>query len=106
MTRSTRILSPLAVVGLIIVLLVQTPGINAKSDQSSLPSHTPFHTPRGPLHVSNTFSYAVGIPAIHPRSVSNSPNTPSFTAEDAQAYMLTASQPKLTPVQGIHLTIE
>lgn len=110
MTRFHRILGPLALIGLIIVTLVQASGVTAQSGQPSLPHKTPRHTPqhgRGPLFVPPTSNSAGGIPAIHPHSVANSPATPDFTVEDVQAYLLlTASVPKLTPVQGAHLTIE
>lgn len=101
MPRSKAILSSFALIGLIILTVVLATGVQAKGGQLS-PRNT---TPPGPYFASQ-FSYAVGIPAIHPRAVSNSPTTPSFTAEDVQAYLLAASQPSLTPVQGAHPTLE
>lgn len=101
MIRSIRILGPLALIGLIIVIFIRTNSTNANDDHSP-----PRYTPLGPVHSPIPRSYASGIPAIHPRSVSSSPGTPSFTVDDVKAYISTASEPKLVPVQGVHLTIE
>lgn len=103
MIRSIRILGPLAIIGLIIVLLVRTNSTNANGDHSSPPTR---HTPLGPIHSPIPRSYATGLPAIRPHSVSSSPGTPGFTVDDVKAYIPTASQPRLVPVQGAHLTIE
>lgn len=102
MIRSIRVLGPLAFIGLIIVILAQANSTNANGDHSLPPPHTPL----GPIHSPIPASYATGLPAIRPHSVSRSPSTPGFTVDDVKAYIPTASQPKLVPVQGARLTIE
>lgn len=110
MGRFKAILGSFAVISLIVLIVatfvqttqVQAIGINIKSGQPSFHGHTP----RGPLGVSRTFSNAVGLPAIHPRAVSNSSTIPSFTVADVNAYLLTHSQAEFTPVQGAHLSVE
>jgi len=107
--RLPRLLTSLAVIALTISMFMQTTGVQAKSSQSgraSARTQASAHTPRGSQHISRTFVPAVGIPAIQPRAASSSPTAPRFTAGDVYTYLLTASQPSLTPVHGAHLTLE
>ena len=103
MIHSIRIVGSLAIISLNIVLSVQTNGTNTNGDPSPPP---PRHTPLGPIHSPIPRSYATGLPAIRPHSISSSPGTPGFTVADVKAYIPTASQPRLVPVHGAHLTIE
>ncbi|MHB8599136.1 MAG: hypothetical protein ACYDER_20280 [Ktedonobacteraceae bacterium] len=110
MIGSIHIIGPLAFIGLIIVILAQNDSTNDNGDHSP-PRHTPRgpipgHTPRGPLQNSTQVPYTTGMPAIRPHPVSSSPGTPSFTVDDVKAYIPTATEPRLVPVLGAHLTIE
>ncbi len=102
MIRSIRIINPLAFIGLIIMILAQSDDTNADDDYSPPPRHTPL----GPIHSPIPRSYATGIPAIRPHSVSSSPDVPGFTVDDVKAYIPTATEPRLVPVLGAHLAIE
>ncbi|HVB21049.1 MAG TPA: hypothetical protein VNG51_03775 [Ktedonobacteraceae bacterium] len=103
MIRPIRIPGLLAFIGLIVVILAQSNDTNADDDYAPPP---PRHTPPGPIHSPIPRSYATGMPAIRPHPVSSSPGTPSFTVDDVKAYIPTATEPRLVPVLGAHLTIE
>lgn len=101
MMRSIRIIGSLAFISLIIVILAQDNSTDADDDHSP-----PRRTPSGPIHSPIPRVYNIGAPAIRPRSISSSPDIPSFTADDVKTYIPTSTEPRLKPVLGASLMIE